>query len=427
MRRALRIAGYVAWFVAAFVVGVYLTFPLDEAKGAIVELLETQLGKGKQGQHGVDPVVRMGKLSVSGFGVSAKQVSIQLPNRNPDPGPTIDIDELAIGVRPWTLLSDAKTVVIDADVYGGTLAAVVSADAKGVVRDADIELDDLDLAKIPLAAERLGMPLTGTVELDVELDLGDTPEKDGEGKVRVVVKDAAMGPGNLKALIPLLDLEVPLIDLGKLEVDIPVKQGKGTITGAKVDGKDMQLELFGDLFVRGKLQQSRIDLDGYFQPTASFLEREKKVRDLLELGEKVGGTMGLPLPRAKDEEGRYYFSLKGSIEAPQANLARDNGRRAKQRSQKGAAATPSPPVLPERGDPKERPSRSPMSGPLPSTKPPAPATATPAPPPPPPPAPDKADEAPPPEKSDEGAEKSDKPEGAGEKGDKPEAAEAAEG
>ncbi len=427
MRRALRIAGYVAWFVAAFVVGVYLTFPLDEAKGAIIGLLETQLGKGKQGQHGVDPVVRMGKLSLSGFGVSAKQVSIQLPSRDPDPGPTIDVEELSLGVRPWTLLSDAKTVVVDADLYGGSLSAVVSADAKGAVYDADIEIEDVDLAKIPLAAERLGMPLAGKVELDVDLDLGESPEKDGEGSVRVIVKDASVGPGNIKALAALGGFEIPLVDLGKLEVEIPVKQGKGSITGAKLDGKDVQLELFGDLFVRGKLQQSRVDLDGYFLPTPSFLEREKKFQSLLELGEKMGGMGGVSLPRAKDEEGRYYFSLKGSIEAPQPSLARDNGRRAKQRSQKGAAATPSPPALPERGDPKERPSRSPMSGPLPSTKPPAPATVTPAPPPPPPPPPDKADEAPPPEKSDEGAEKSDKPEGAGEKGDKPEAAEAAEG
>ncbi len=420
MRRALVIAGYAAWFLAAFVVGVYLTFPLDEAKGAIIGLIETQLGKGKQGQHGVDPVVRMGKLSVSGFGVAARQVSIQLPSRNPDPGPTIDIDELAIGVRPWTLLSDAKTVVVDADLYGGSLSAVVSADAKGAVHDADLEIDDIDLAKVPLVGERVGVPLAGTVEIDVELDLGDTPEKDGEGSVHLVVKDASVGPGNIKALAALGGFEIPQVDLGKLEVDIPVKQGKGTITGAKLDGKDVQLELFGDLFVRGKLLQSRIDVDGYVLPTAAFLEREKKFQSLLELGEKMGGMGGVSLPRAKDEEGRYYFSLKGSIEAPLPALARDNGRRAKQRGQKGSTAGPPPPVVPERGDAKERPSRSPMSGPLPSTAPPPPPP-TPAPtPPPPPPPPEKTDE-PPPEKPESAG---DKPEGAG---DKPEGAEGGAG
>lgn len=421
MRRALVIAGYVAWFVAAFVVGVYLTFPLDEAKGAIIGLLETQLGKGKQGQHGVDPVVRMGKLSVSGFGVAAEQVSIQLPSRNPDPGPTIDIQELTIGVRPWTLLSDAKTVVVDADLYGGSVSAVVSADAKGAVHDADIEVDDIDLATIPLVGERVGVPLAGKVELDVDLDLGTTPEKDGEGSVRVVVKDASVGPGNIKALAALGGFEIPQVDLGKLEVEIPVKQGKGTITGAKLDGKDVQLELFGDLFVRGKLQQSRIDIDGYFQPTPSFLEREKKFQSLLELGEKMGGMSGVSLPRAKDEEGRYYFSLKGSVEAPQANLARDNGRRAKQRGQKGSVSAPSSPTVPERGDTKERPTRSPMSGPVPSTTTPPPTPV--APPPPPPPAPEKTDEPPPPEKA-EGGDKADKPEGSA---DKPEGAEGGDG
>jgi type II secretion system protein N len=279
------------------------------------------------------------------------------PSRNPDPGPTIDLDELSVGVRPWSLLSDAKTVVVDADLYGGSLSAVVSADAKGAVHDADIEGEDIDLGKIPLLLERVGIPLTGTLEIDAELDLGENPEKDGEGSVRLTVKNATVGPGNIKALSALGGFEVPTVDLGSLVVDIPVKQGKGSIAGARLDGKDVQLELFGDLFLKGRLQQSRVDIDGYMQPTAAFLEREKKFQSLLELGEKMGGMGGVSLPRAKDEEGRYYFSIKGTLEAPNPTLARDNGRRAKQRAQSG----PSPAAPPEPSASKERGSRSPMA------------------------------------------------------------------
>ena len=350
MKRALKVAGYVAWFCAFFVVGVYLTFPLDEAKGAIINLVETQLGKGKQGQHGVDPVVQLGSLHLSGFGVAAERVSIQMPSRNPDPGPTIDLDELSVGVRPWSLLSAAKTVVVDADLYGGSLSAVVSADAKGAVHDADIEGEDIDLGKIPLLLERVGIPLTGKLEIDAELDLGENPEKDGEGSVRLTVKNATVGPGNIKALSALGGFEVPTVDLGNLVVDIPVKQGKGSIASARLDGKDVQLELFGDLFLKGRLQQSRVDIDGYMQPTAAFLEREKKFQSLLELGEKMGGMGGVSLPRAKDEEGRYYFSIKGTLEAPNPTLARDNGRRAKQRAQSGPAVA----APPESSGSKER-------------------------------------------------------------------------
>jgi len=357
MKRALKVAGYVAWFCAFFVVGVYLTFPLDEAKGAIINLVETQLGKGKQGQHGVDPVVQLGSLHLSGFGVAAERVSIQMPSRNPDPGPTIDLDELSVGVRPWSLLSAAKTVVVDADLYGGSLSAVVSADAKGAVHDADIEGEDIDLGKIPLLLERVGIPLTGKLEIDAELDLGENPEKDGEGSVRLTVKNATVGPGNIKALSALGGFEVPTVDLGNLVVDIPVKQGKGSIASARLDGKDVQLELFGDLFLKGRLQQSRVDIDGYMQPTAAFLEREKKFQSLLELGEKMGGMGGVSLPRAKDEEGRYYFSIKGTLEAPNPTLARDNGRRAKQRAQSGPAVA----APPESSGSKERGSRSPMA------------------------------------------------------------------
>ena len=226
MRRGLKVVGYIAWFLAAFVVGVYLTFPLDEAKGAIIGLVETQLGKGKQGQHGVDPVVQLGSLHLSGFGVAAERVSIQMPSRNPDPGPTIDLDELSVGVRPWSVFSDAKTVVIDADLYDGSVSAVISADAKGAVHDADIEVEDIDLAKIPLLLERIGIPLGGTLELDADLELGASPEKDGEGSVRLTVKKATVGPGNIKALSALGGFEVPVVDLGTLVVDIPSSKAR---------------------------------------------------------------------------------------------------------------------------------------------------------------------------------------------------------
>ena len=110
MSRILKLAGYSVWFGMAFVFGVYLTFPLDEMKPLIISLLEEQLGKGKQGSHGVDPKVELGSLRLSGFGVKAERVMVQLASRDPDPGPTLDLESLAIGVRPLSLLTKAKTV-----------------------------------------------------------------------------------------------------------------------------------------------------------------------------------------------------------------------------------------------------------------------------------------------------------------------------
>ena len=98
--KALKCFGYTSWFSLMFMCGVYLTFPLDDLKPQIVALIEDALGKGKQGQYGVDPKVQLGDLALSGFGVSAERVAIHLGNNEPEAGPTVDVDELSLDVRP---------------------------------------------------------------------------------------------------------------------------------------------------------------------------------------------------------------------------------------------------------------------------------------------------------------------------------------
>lgn len=346
MKRGIGLLGYGAWFLASFVVGIYLTFPLDDMRPLLIGLLEDQMGKGKQGTHGVDPKVEVGSLSLSGFGVKAERVMVQLASRDPDPGPTLDFEELAVGVRPWSLLGKATTVTFDADLYGGNVDGVLSIDDKGSVHGADIEVSDVDLAKILPVQAKLGVPIGGKLDLRAKLDLGATPEKDGSGDIKINLKGATIGPGNLKMAAVFGGFELPVVDVGNLTGEIPVKQGRGTFTGVKLDGKDVQAELVGDVIFKGKLLTSRLDIDGWFALTPAFLEREKKFQSLLELGESMGGSGGASLAKAKDDEGHYWFSLKGPMQNPAGALSRDGGKRAKQKANKGVSA----PMVKEQGD-----------------------------------------------------------------------------
>ena len=342
LRSLLVFSGYASWFMLMFVVGVYLTFPVDDLKPLVVQQLEDQLGKGKQGPHGTDPVVTIGNLSLSGLGVEAERARIQFASRDPDPGPTLDVDSLAIGVRPWTLPFSKKTVTFSAKLWDGDIDGHVTIDDKGNTHEVSLDIDDLDLSKSTLVAEKLGVPLAGKLSASTSLELGATPEKDGTGSLRIRAKGLTLGPGNLKLAAAFGGFELPAVDLGNLSVDIPVSKGKGTVENFKLDGKDVQAELDGDISVRSKVQSSRLDLDGWFALTPAFLEREKKFESLLQIGESMGG--GASLGKAKDDEGHYYFSVKGTSQSPTAALARDNGKRAKQKSGKAtpAAANPAP-------------------------------------------------------------------------------------
>jgi type II secretion system protein N len=325
MTRSAGLVGYGAWFMLAFIVGTYLTFPLDDMKPLIVGLVEEQLGKGKQGVHGVDPKVELGALSLSGFGVKAERVMIQLASRNPDPGPSFDFEELAVGVRPWSLLGKATTVTFDADLYGGSADGVLSIDDKGNVHDADIDVDGIDLSKILLVQAKVGVPIGGKLDLRAELDLGLTPEKTGSGDIELELENATSGPGNLKLAAIFGGFQIPAVSVGNLNGVIPIKLGKGTLTGVKLDGKDVQAELIGDITFKPKFLTSRLDIDGWFALTPAFLERERKFQALLDLG-------GASLANAKDGDGHYWFALKGALQNPGTSLSRDGGKRAKQKA-----------------------------------------------------------------------------------------------
>lgn len=356
MTRLVKYGGYAAWFMVAFVVGIYLTFPLDDMKPLLISMGEDAMGKGKQGAHGVDPKIELGSLRLSGFGVRADRVMVQLASRDPDPGPTLDFDSVAVGVSPLSLLTKAKTITFDLDAYGGDASGSVSVDEKGNVHDADISVDDVDLSKIILVQAKLGVPIGGKLSLDADLDLGPTPEKDGNGKVKIDLKGATLGPGNLKLAAAFGGFEIPAVDVGNLSGEIPVEKGKGTLNNVKLDGKDVQAELLGDISFKSKLQMSRADIDGWFTLTPAFLEREKKFQSLLELGESMGGMGGGPsLSKAKDDEGHYWFAVKGPLQNPVPTLARDAGKRAKQKASKGAAKEPaaSAKEAPDKGEDSE--------------------------------------------------------------------------
>lgn len=333
--KIVRLMGYFSWFGFCFVVGAILTAPLDSFRPLLSQTLERQLGKGKQGQHGVDPVVTIDKIGLSGLGVKAKRVHMQLASSEPEPGPDVDIDEVWISLRSLASLpTSSKRIDASASLYGGDVAVVAALDEKNFVTEADLEVDDVDLGKVPALMQKLGVPLTGVVNVDVELEMGKQPEKDAVGHVNIDIKGVSAGPGALK--IPGSTFELPeAIKLGDIKGRIPVKQGVGTIETFGVEGvTDVEAAVNGTLNVKPMLQNSRLDLDGWFKPTPGFLEKNGKIKSAIELGEQLG-----PLKRAKDDDARYHFTARGAVQALQPQLSRDGGKKALSRA---ARATPPP-------------------------------------------------------------------------------------
>jgi type II secretion system protein N len=346
MKKLLFAWAWGTWFSWCFVVFSIMTFPLEGLRPIVIAEAEKALGKGRQGPHGVEPTVAIGELAMSGLGVQATRVAVQLGNSEPEPGPQIDVDSIRIPLLPLvSFLTDRKTVDVDIELYDGDLSASVTVDDKQNVVGAELSVDEVDLGRAVFLGSKLGLPVEGKLSADVEIELGAQAEKDARGHVDLSVKGFGLGAGNLKVVPGGFELADGL-RLGDLKGRMPIQQGQGTIESLRFDGStDVEAEVTGTLSVKPRLQSSRLDVEGWFRPAAAFLEKNPKVKSAIELGEKLSLPGAPSLAKAKDEEGRYHFNARGPLHTLRPQLSRDSGKKAsRSRAPRADAAAAAPPA-----------------------------------------------------------------------------------
>jgi type II secretion system protein N len=328
-----RVLGLASWFSLCFVVSVVLTFPLDGLRPTLIAAGERALGKGRQGPHGTDPALTIGELGMSGLGVKATRVGVQLANSEPEPGPTIDLQSVRVPLLPLlSLLGSSRTVAVELELYDGEASGSVTVDEKQNLVAAEIEIEDVNLGRATALATKLGVPVEGVLSARIDVDMGKQPEKDAAGDVHVEVKGLGLGAGNLKLVPGGFEL-ADGIKLGDLRGHMPIKQGEGTLEALRLEGAtDVDAEVTGTLNLKPKLQASRLDAEGWFRPQPAFLDKNPKIKSAIELGEKLSLPGAPSLAKAKDDGGRYHFSARGTLQLLRPQLARDNGRKTKARS-----------------------------------------------------------------------------------------------
>jgi type II secretion system protein N len=338
MKRVLRVAGFAGWFLGCFLLFSIVTFPMDGLRPLLITQAEKALGKGQQGAYGVDPVVQVGSLSSRFVGVQAKRVHLQLASKEPEPGPTFDLDKVTIKVSALSLLFGDPKVSVSAKLYGGDLDATVRVNDKQELTSLDVDIDGIDIGGIPAVVGAVGAAVSGKLDLRAVVDMGKLPDKDASGHMKLALKGLSLGPGKLSLVPGGFEME-EAIQMGNLAGKMTIKEGVGTIESLKFEGTpDIEAEVAGTLAIRPKLELSRLDIDGFFRPTAPFLQKNTKIQSALEIGEKLTLPGAPSLTKAKDTEGRYYFGVKGSMKTLSPQLARDNGKRAKARFAAPAAA-----------------------------------------------------------------------------------------
>lgn len=281
----MKYVGYALFSIFAFFCCLYLTFPWEDAKGRALAEVSRATGA----------TITAKKLEPSWVtGVHAEGVKIQLP-KSDDP---IELAEIDARAHVLTLITGGVGATVALPIAKGRIEADVS-DSKGnTIVDATIA--GIELALVPGAAEAIGLPLSGIVDADIELDLSKEDVKKSAGVIKLTGKGLELLEGGKVSGFP-----VPALALGDLDWTVPVKDGKLSFDKQKLEGENVEVVIDGHLELNKDFSRSVLGLVVSFKPTDAFLQKEPLLGALLQ-----------NIRTAKGADGFYSYSVSGSVKYP---------------------------------------------------------------------------------------------------------------
>ena len=294
-RSALRWAGYPAFFMFCFVIFAYWTFPYERLRVRLVE----EAGERGYGLEIID--LSPSRLS----GVTLEGVRLVLPAKGDEPAVDILFDELTVRASILSAFSDTKSFSFDAELAGG--------DAQGDVAigednfEVDAELSDIELKQIPALRRFTKIPVTGKLDGDITLAM---PSEVGEstGNITLTIEAMSIGDGETKLDIPGWGgLTLDEADAGNLDVQATVEDGTANIESFKADGKDLKLDVLGNVKLARPIKRSQLNLMLKAKIEDGYKARSSKMASMIELA-----STGDAYKAALAPDGSLQYKVTGS-------------------------------------------------------------------------------------------------------------------
>lgn len=286
-------------FITTFFV--YVTFPLEVLEGRIAKQIEQQM-PGLRVSFGAASPWRL-----TGLDIEDLKLTYQQPGKDQPISATIDRVRARLGLIG--LLSKRYDVSYRVDLGDGTLSgeAKVSEKATEITLDANA----VNLNKPPLLARLLQADAGGEINGHIELTLDMDPKKTtGQGKLDI--SKARMGEYTLSTpTMPPMTMALPALDLGATSILFEVKEGTMTMKQFFLKSTDLEARLTGDIQLRKQFNTSVLNLGLQFKPSEPFLEKNSKIKTLIQLG---------GIERTKNPEGFYSLRVSGTPTMPKASF-----------------------------------------------------------------------------------------------------------
>jgi type II secretion system protein N len=281
----MRYVGYSAFFLFSFILGLYVTFPWDVAKDRVLELVAKNAGVEVRAKS-VEPNWLTGVIAE---GVEIKQLD----------GPPIKLDRVKARVGLFALIRGKTSFSASLPLGKGEVEADVYADDTKI--DVTAKIDKVQLDQVPALGEALGVPMSGKLNVDTKIALGRKDIRSTEGHFNLKTSGFKIEKGAKLGGFPL----PAALDLGDIDLQLPIKEGKGTLKNVQIKGNDVEITMDGTVNPAFPFTRATISLNLGLKPTEKLLEGEPLLRPLLKNFEVF-----------KSPEGYFGLALMGSLLHP---------------------------------------------------------------------------------------------------------------
>lgn len=222
---------------------------------------------------------------------------------------TLDV----VRVRPQLLplLVFRQSLGLSVDAFGGNISG--SASTSGI----DLHFEQVDASAVGALKDAVcGIPLTGTVNGDVTIDMPNGALDKASGTVRLAVSDLAMGDGKTAGkcegptprTIPIL----PKISIGTLNLEADVKDGKLKWTKLAASGSDISIKGDGTITFKPKADDMAFDTMLSFQFSEALATRNEQTKALFDPKIGILWMMFPDMQKARKDDGSVQFRLGGT-------------------------------------------------------------------------------------------------------------------
>lgn len=331
LRRVAEWIGYPIFYVVCLLLFAYVSAPWDRLKNALVGGFNTS-APFRLEMEDLTWAWRFPGVVASGVKLTGSSPGTDDKGK-PRPAPEYTIDDAFMRVSVLPLLWGTQSVSFDVDGFGGAIDGFIktSSDARNI----DIELDDVDAAKMPYLAELLGLPVGGTMKGDIELATPKEKLSQAEGNIELSISDLVLGDGKSKVRDTIV---LPKVRAGTFSLKATVSDGSLKLSELSIKGPDLEVVGDGKIRLMDRFEASLADLNLRFKFSDAYKNKDETTRGifgapgsnapaLLELDPKV--------KRAKRDDGFYAWHITGPLMKLTFNPASEGGGGAP-RSRRGA-------------------------------------------------------------------------------------------